>query len=387
MPALNNHSNRTHALLSASSSARWLACPPSAVAAEMYPSADTDFTREGTLAHEVAECIAGGKVTPDVLHGDIDKADGCCDMTHEMVRCAEAYCDYIQELITDDSAVVLLEQRVDFSPWAPGGFGTCDCLVIQGHRLDVVDYKYGQGVAVSAVENSQMRLYGLGALNDFGAIYDIHEVVLHIFQPRINNVSSWPTDASALRSWGEEIQPRAFDAAKGQGEMAAGEHCRFCPHTGSCPELASACNRLIDLGHRTVAVPTLEPWMVADILKAEPMISAWLKAVKDRALAALLSGDTIPGYKVVEGRGSRAWSDEAAAGAALVAAGYSDEEICTEPVLLSVAQMEKALGKKRVAELCGPLIVSKPGSPTVAPESDKRKPFDRLAEARNDFNQ
>ncbi len=382
MPELNSHSDRIHALLSASSSARWLACPPSAVAAAMYENADTDFTREGTLAHEVAEVIARQRLTgrPPIPWAK--------EIPAEMVRCAEAYADYIQELITDDAAVVLMEQRVDFSPWAPGGFGTCDCLVIQGHRLDVVDYKYGQGVAVSAVENSQMRLYALGALNDFGAIYDIREVVLHIFQPRINNVSSWPTDNIDLRAWGEEIQPRAFDAAKGKGEMSAGEHCRFCPHAGKCPALAAACTRLVNVNGGPVAVPDLEPWMVADILKAEPMISAWLKSVKDRALSALLNGEEIPGFKVVEGRGSRAWSDATAVTEVLaIDGGYSKEQIMTEPELLSVAQMEKALGKKRVAELVGALIVSNPGSPTVAPESDKRKPFDRLAEARNDFNQ
>ena len=287
-----DHSARAHALLSASSSARWLACPPSAVAASMYPSNDTEFTREGTLAHEVAEIVARGD-EPD-LGSTLE------NVTPEMLRCAEAYRDYIQELITDDNAVVLLEQRVDFSPWAPGGFGTCDCLIIQGHRLDVVDYKYGQGVAVSAFENSQMRLYALGALNDFGAIYDIQEVVLHIFQPRINNVSSWHTDNIDLRAWGEEIQPAAFDAAKGRGQMSAGEHCLFCPHAGNCPALAKACTVITWHNGQVVEVPTLEPWMVADILKAEPMISKWLAAVKDRALAALMAGEevTIDAYTV-----------------------------------------------------------------------------------------
>lgn len=376
-----DHSSRAHALLSASSSARWLACPPSAVAAAMYPSADTEFTREGTLAHEVAEIVARSRVD-----GVLAFRTWADDVTPEMVRCAEAYADYILELVTDDAAVVLLEQRVDFSPWVPGGFGTCDCLIIQGHRLDVVDYKYGQGVAVSAEGNSQMSLYGLGALHAFGMIYDIQEVVLHIFQPRINNISAWHTDNIDLRAWGEEIQPLAFDAAKGKGEMSAGEHCRFCPHAGKCPELARSCMKTVKMHDSEAAVPSLLPWQVADILKAEPMISKWLAAVKDRALAAMMNGGEIPGYKVVEGRGSRAWTDEEAAGAALVAAGYDDSEICTEPQLLSVAQMEKALGKKRVAEICGALIESKPGNPTVAPESDKRKPFDRLAAARNDFN-
>jgi hypothetical protein len=349
----------------------------------MYPSADTDFTREGTLAHEVAEAVAkerlgkGAKFHPDW---------GPETTTGQMYDCAAAYADYIQELITDDAAVVLLEQRVDFSPWVPGGFGTCDGQVLQGRRLDVIDYKYGQGVAVSAVNNSQMRLYALGALNDFGAIYDIEEVVTHIFQPRLNNVSSERLSVSELRAWGEEIKLRAQLAAKGEGDMSAGEHCRFCPHAGKCPELAADCSRLIDLGHRAVAVPELQPWMVADILKAEPKISAWLRAVKDRALSCLLNGEEIPGFKVVEGRGSRAWSDAAEVEARLRNCSYSPEEyLKTE--LLSPAALEKSIGKATAAELVGHLIVSKPGSPTVAPESDKRKPFDRLAEAREDFNQ
>lgn len=378
---LNDHSTRAHALLSASSSARWLACPPSAVAATMYENADTDFTREGTLAHEVAEIVARGK-NPDVEVSSF-RVD---EVTPEMLRCAEAYRDYIQELVTDDNAVILLEQRVDFSPWVPGGFGTCDCLIIQGRRLDVIDYKFGKGVAVSAEGNSQMSLYGLGALNDFGTIYEIEEVVLHIFQPRINNVSAWEQTTAALLDWGETVKPRAAMAAQGRGTMAAGEHCRFCPHAGKCPTLAAACTAVVNDHGDVVEVSTLQPWMVADILKAEPMISAWLKSVKDRALAAMLNGEEIPGYKVVAGRGSRLWSDEGAARDALVAAGYGLSEIQTTPELLSVSKMEDALGKKRVAELCGALIESKPGGPTVATVSDKRKPFDRLAEARNDFN-
>lgn len=369
-----DHASRAHALLSASSSARWLACPPSAVAASMYENADTDFTREGTRAHEVAEQIARGK--PVDPYGDI---------TPEMVRCAEAYSNYIQELITDDNAVVLLEQRVDFSSWAPGGFGTCDCQVLQGRRLDVIDYKYGQGVPVSAVNNSQMRLYALGALHDFGDIYDIDEIVMHIFQPRLNNVSSERLSVADLRAWGEEIRPVAAQAAAGRGDMAAGEHCRFCPHAGSCPTLAASCTKLVNLHEGKAAIPSLAPWMVADILKAEPMISGWLKAVKDRALATMLNGEEIPGYKVVEGRGSREWFSSVPVDSTLHAAGYRQEEYMTQPELLSPAQMEKALGKKKVAELLGSFIVSKPGNPTVAPESDKRKPFDRLAAARKDF--
>ena len=179
----SKHSNRAHALLSASSAHRWLACPPSAVAAELYENTDTDFTREGTLAHEVAEHVAREGDTSLAALQKWEK-----DYTSEMIDCAVGYRDYIQELIRGDGAMVLLEQRVDFSPWAPGGFGTADCIIIQGNVMDVIDYKYGKGVAVSAVDNPQEKLYGLGALNDYGFIYDVETVRLHIYQPRI---SSW----------------------------------------------------------------------------------------------------------------------------------------------------------------------------------------------------
>ena len=381
MAALSDHSKRAHALLSASSSARWLKCPPSAMAATMYPSTDTEFTREGTLAHEVAEAVARGGRLPENAAGS-GLAEG---ITQEMIQCAEAYRDYILELITDDNAVILLEQRLDFSPWVPDGFGTGDCIIIQGNRLDVVDYKFGKGVEVSAVGNSQMRLYGLGALNDFGDIYDIHEVAEHIFQPRLNNISVETLPVSELLAWGEGVKPPAAQAARGQGDFCAGEHCRFCPHAGSCPALAAACTKVVNANGGTAAVPTLEPWMVADILKAEPTISGWLKAVKDRALATLLNGEQIPGYKVVEGRGSREWSNPDEVEYLLYGADYDKEQYMTEPQLLSPAALEKSIGKKKVAELVGALIVSKPGNPTVAPESDKRKPFDRLAEAQKDF--
>ncbi len=376
MAELKNHSSRAHAVLSASSSSRWLKCPPSAVAATLYENKGSEFTREGTLAHEVAEArVRGSEI-------DVTKNPA---ITVEMIRCADGYADYIQELITDENAVVLLEQRLDFSPWVPRGFGTGDCIIIQGNRLDVIDYKYGQGVAVSAVDNSQMRLYGLGALNDFGCIYDIHEVAVHIYQPRMNNVSVDALLASDLLAWGEEVKPIAQAAAEGKGEFCAGEHCRFCLHAGSCPTLAAACTKVANGHGGKAAVPTLAPWMVADILKAEPMISAWLKAVRERALATLLNGEEIPGYKVVAGRGSRKWSNGPAVVAELETSGYGPGEYYTEPELLSPAQLEKSIGKKKVAELVGSLIVSEPGAPTVAPESDKRKPLDRLAEARKDF--
>lgn len=383
MVDLNNHKDRAHALLSASSSSRWLKCPPSAVAASLYPNTETEYTREGTLAHEVAELVARSRLN----RGDnIFASSWRDDVTPEMIRHAEEYADYIQEQLIDLSAVVLLEQRLDFAPWVPGGFGTGDCLVIQGNHLDVIDYKYGQGVEVSAVGNSQMRLYGLGALHDFGDIYEIETVSLHIFQPRKDNISVETIPASELLAWGADIKPIAADAAEGRGNHSPGAHCRFCPHAGVCPALASTCLAMCgEQGvERPIAVPTLTPQEVADILSQEPMISAWLKAVKERALASLLDGDEIPGFKVVAGRASRSWADELKVCDALIKAGYTREQI-TKTEVLSPAQMEKVLGKKRAAELIAGHILSIPGSPTVAPAADKRPVYDRLAEAKADF--
>lgn len=378
-----NHAGRAHALLSASSSARWLACPASAVIAVGYPNKDTAFTREGTLAHEVAEWVVSPPVLPCIE--DVRMWINSEHITQEMYDCAQGYRDYVQELLKTDDAIILLERRVDFSPWVSGGFGTADCIIIQGTHMDVIDYKYGQGVKVSAVENPQMMLYGLGALNDYGFIYDIQTVGLHVYQPRMNNVSKYETGTAELTHWGEYVvKPTAEQAAKGEGGFAAGEHCRFCPHAGKCPTLAESCTKVFETSGGQVAVPTLAPWQIRDILVAEPRITNWLKAVRDRALESLLNGEEIPGFKVVAGRSSRSWADDKEVAALLDAAGYA-REAYTSMAVLSPYNMEKALGKKKCSELLSGQMLTIPGSPTVAPESDKRPPYDRQAAAYDDF--
>jgi hypothetical protein len=393
MTELANHSGRAHALLSASSSSRWLKCPPSALAASLYPSTDTAYTREGTLAHEVAEVVARNLVDKGEcwirrVDGVIVEIEGYVpapgSVTEEMLDCASDYGLYIQERIKSPDAVVLLEQRLDFFPWVPDGFGTGDCLILQGRHLDVIDYKYGQGVEVSAVDNSQMRLYGLGALHEFGEIYDVDSVSLHIFQPRKDNISVETLTAAELLAWGAEIRPVAALAAEGKGEHTPGAHCRFCPHAGVCPALAEQCMSQFTRYGGAGLVPSLSSESVAAILAEEAVITAWLKAVKDRALASLMEGAEIPGYKVVAGRASRTWADELEMAEVLYKAGYTREQI-TRTEVLSPAAMEKAIGKKKVSELVAGHILTMPGAPTVAPVSDKRPVFDRLAEAKNDF--
>ena len=380
MAEKNDHSTRAHARLSPSSAERWLACPPSAVAAKAYPRQDTAFTREGTLAHEVAEWVASGRSKTETFPEG--QTEG---VTAEMLDCAQAYAEYIQEHVTSDDAIILLEQRVDVSAWVPDAFGTCDCVIIQGNTLTVIDYKYGQGVPVSAVGNPQMRLYALGALDAYGFAYDIETVETHIFQPRIDNVSMDKLTAEELTAWGEEIKPIAAKAAQGKGEYKPGGHCKFCPHAGRCRALTKVCSEYVTTHGLRVKVPILAPHEVAEVLQMEPLVSLWLKRVRDQALTSMLNGEQIPGYKVVEGKpGNRKWTDELQVLDALIQAGHKSEDV-TETKLLSPAGMYKALGKKQAAELLAGFIERAPGAPTIALESDKRQPYDRMAEALKDF--
>ena len=383
MTELNNHKERAHALLSASSAHRWLECPPSAVANEAYPDQETSFANEGTLAHEVAELVARSSLN----RGDnIFSSPWRDDVTKEMIECAKEYTDYIEEQKKSNDAIVLLEQRVDFSPWVPDGFGTCDCIIIQDDTLTIIDYKYGQGVMVSAADNPQMKLYALGAMNDYGIAMDVKKVELHIFQPRMNNVSTDSLTVEELMDWAEKtVKPTAEKAIKGKGKYTPGEHCRFCQHGGKCRALTKLCTEYLDTHGLRVALPILAPHEVADVLRMEPMVTLWLKKVKEQALTTLMNGEELPGYKLVEGKlGIRKWADEQKVSETLRIAGYSLMEI-TETRLLSPSQMDKAIGKKKVSELLEEMIERAPGAPTIAPITDKRPALDRLAEAQNDF--
>ena len=374
---MNNHKEREHALLSASSAHRWLACPPSAVAAEAYPAQDTEFTREGTRAHEVAEAIATGRIKPGNIETNEDTG-----VDAEMIDCAIGYRDYIQEQVKSDKAVILLEQRVDFSPWVPDGFGTCDCIIIEGNLLTIIDYKYGVGVPVSAEDNPQMKLYALGALNDYGFVYDVNRVEMHIYQPRLNNISSCSLMVEDLLAWAEkDVKHTAAKAAKGKGHYCAGAHCKFCPHAGRCRQLTETCTEYFvhrGVGHK---LPVLAPHEVAEVLRMKPLVELWLKRVESQALDTLLDGGEVPGYKVVEGKlGNRKWTDELEVAGILSEAGYSKEDY-TETKLLSPAAMDTALGKKKAAELLKDHIDRAPGKPTIVPASDNRPNYDRT----NDF--
>jgi hypothetical protein len=254
--------------------------------------------------------------------------------------------------------------------------------------MTVIDYKYGVGVPVSAENNPQMKLYALGALNDFGIAYDVSHVEMHIYQPRINNVSDCSLMVEDLLEWAEKtVKPIAQKAVKGKGDYSAGEWCKFCPHAGRCRALTKVCTEYVETHSLRAAIPVLAPHEVAEVLAMEPLIALWLKRVKQQALTTLLDGGDVPGWKVVEGKlGNRKWTDERVVYDVLTVDGVYTKEDITETKLLSPAAMDKAIGKKKVAELLDRYIDRSPGAPTVVPASDKRPAYDRLAEAQNDFN-
>ena len=364
MAALNDHKSRAHALLSASSSHRWMHCPMSATAEAAEPDQDSQFAQEGTLAHEIAEAIARD---PQAV---VD-ADG---VTKEMMECGRAYADYIREH-DHGSAEVLLEQRLDFSPWVPEGFGTGDCLILEDGHLTIIDYKYGVGVPVSAVNNDQMRCYALGALNDYGSLYDIEAVTMCIFQPRIDNISEWEQTTEELMAWAEnELKPAAKKAFTGTGGYCAGTWCKFCKHAGKCRELTKACTKTVELYGKKRKVEILAPFEIDEILRSFPMIELWMKRVTDAALTKLMNGEEIPGQKLVEGRSTRKWDNEYQVIAEL-STDYPESYYMTTPELMSPAALEKSIGKKNVATLVGNHVVRAPGKIGIAPVEDKRPEY------------
>jgi hypothetical protein len=261
----------------------------------------------------------------------------------------------------------------------PEGFGTGDCIIIDNGVLTIIDFKYGQGVAVESEGNPQMKLYALGAINDYGCVYDFSAVRMSIYQPRINNVSEARMGTADLLDWAETIvKPTAAEAFSPAARYNAGPHCRkFCKHAGRCQALTAYCSDFVETHGLRVAVPHLTADQYLEIVQMEPLLKMWLDRTTRAATDQILSGEKIPGLKVVEGRSLRKWSDEDAVAAHLTEIGEYDAEDIMEPATLkTVAAMEKAVGKKKVAELVGEYILKNPGKPTLVLASDKRPEYD-----------
>lgn len=368
------HATRAHALLSASGASRWLACPPSAKLEEAEGDKTSPYALEGTLAHEIAEIYLAGKAGADPR---LEPLRDTQSYTLEMEDCARAYADYVAEKKAQDT-VQIVERRVDFSQWVPGGFGTADCLLLDSDKIAVIDFKYGKGIRVDATDNPQLKLYALGALHEYGFADDFSTLELCIFQPRLDHVSEWSISKDELLTWANTVlAPRAKLAADGKGEMCAGPHCRFCSHAPVCRALSDYCLATVsdDFEDETggLSVSTLEPKDYAMILSRAETVKNWLGLIEETARDKLLADPgSIAGWKVVEGRSIRRYGDIAACEKALLDAGLDSTEIHRPPELLGITDMTKLLGKTRFAEVLGDLIVKPQGKPTVVPETDKR---------------
>lgn len=359
---------KAHAILSASSSHRWLNCPPSARLCETYEDKGSDYAAEGTDAHSLCEY----KLRKALGMGAVDPSEHLTWYSEEMEDCANGYATYILELVeaakeTCADPVVLIEQRVDFSRWVEQGFGTSDAIIISDGTLRVIDYKHGLGVLVEADNNPQMMCYALGALELFDAIYDIDTVAMTVYQPRRQNVSTFEMSKDDLYRWAEEVlKPTAELAFAGDGNFLCGEWCGFCKAKHECRARAEA--NLLLAQYDFKLPPLLEDSEIEVILSRADQLVSWVNDIKEYALQQAISGKDWTGFKLVEGRSNRRYTDEAAVTQAVTNAGFDPYE----RKLLGITAMQKLLGKSRFDELLSAYIEKPQGKPTLVPESDKR---------------
>ena len=369
-----------HALLSASSAYRWLACPPSALLSAKYEDTSSSYAQEGTAAHALAEY----KVLKALGRKADDPTENLDYFNEEMDEATDAYAGYVLEQVAEakkatTDPIVLVEQRVDFSTYVPDGFGTADALIIADDKLSITDLKYGQGVLVEADHNPQLMCYALGAYEMFSALYDIETVSMTIFQPRRDSVSVFEMKASDLLDWAENtLKPKAELAAEGKGDFTAGEHCRFCKAKADCRARAEA--NLALARYDFALPPTLTDADIEAILPLLDELTSWAEDIKAYALTRAVAGKEWHGYKLVAGRSNRKYVNEDVVAKKVSDAGFNPYE----EKLLGITAMTKLLGKNRFEELLSSLIEKPQGKPTLVPESDKRP---AMNSAKEDFKE
>ncbi|MFD2446412.1 DUF2800 domain-containing protein [Bacillus sp. CGMCC 1.16607] len=372
------HSERAHALLSASASSRWLNCTPSVRLEEQFPDSTSEYAQEGTLAHEIAELKLRKHFTEPMAQKTfttrLNKMKKHELYQDEMLKHTDTYLEYLQGITLSLSSApyVAVEKRIDYSAYAPEGFGTVDCLIIGGDTLYVTDFKYGKGVAVSAYNNPQMKLYAIGAYLAYSFLYPIKQIYLAIIQPRLNSISEFTLTVDELLAWGESIKPIAQKAFNGEGDFVPGEHCKFCRAKAQCRARAEEFSALADFV--SLKPPLLTNEEVGQMLEKGQHVESWIKALKEYALAESLKGNEIVGWKAVEGRGSRTFVDIDKAFTHLKESGI-DEALLYERVPLTVPKLEKELGKKEFTSLLVEtgLVEKTLGKPTLVLASDKRQ--------------
>ena len=357
-----------HALLSASSSHRWLNCNPSARLEREFADRETTAAAEGTAAHALAEHKLKRR-----LKLRSERPVSVYD-TDEMETCTDDYADFVMEQVTkerrrDPDTQVFIEQRLDFSCYVPEGYGTGDCLIVSRGRIHIIDLKFGQGLLVDSEENPQMMLYALAALNQYEEQYQIKKVKLTIFQPRRDNVSTWETTVAKLKKWAtKDLVPKAQRAFKGEGEYCPGEWCIFCKAAVKCRARADDKLRLAQSEFKMP--PLLTDAEIESVLAKLPDIKKWADEIQEYALAKALAGKEWTGFKLVEGRSVRKFTDERAVVKAANEAGYHD---IYKQTLISLTEMEKLMGKAEFSKVLGALVTKPQGKPTLVPDTDKRQ--------------
>lgn len=369
-----------HAILSASGAHRWMNCTPSARLEQEFDDNSGEAAAEGTAAHALSEHklrkalkMRSKKPVSPYDSDEMDNyTDGYVEFVLEVIEQAKQICS---------DPLILIEQRLDFSKYVPEGFGTGDCLIIADGTLHIIDFKYGQGVLVSAEDNPQMKLYALGALDLFDGIYDIEMVSMTIYQPRRENVSTSTVSKESLYQWAEEVlKPKAELAFNGDGNYCPGEWCQFCRAAVKCRARAEAKMKLATF--EFALPPLLSDEEIADILSSIGDLTNWANEIIAYATdAAVNHGKKWPGFKVVEGRSNRKYKDEEAVAEAAKNAGYRD---IYKQSLITITEMEKLMGKSKFNEILGELVMKPPGKPTLVPVSDKR-PEMNTSSAKNDF--
>src|SRR5690625_3282526 len=369
-----------HAILSASGSHRWLKCTPSARLELEFDDTSGEAAAEGTAAHELSEYKLR-----NALNRECEKPSSVYH-SDEMEFLTDGYVQYILEVIEEvkqktKDPLILIEQRLDFSNYVPEGFGTGDCVIVGNDVVHVIDFKYGQGVLVEAETNPQMMLYALGALNLFDGIYDIEQVCMTIYQPRRENLSVFTIAKEELLDWANNVlQPKAELAFAGKGEYVAGDWCRFCRASVKCRARAEA--NLKVAKYEFKKPPLLTDEEIADILTSIADLTKWTNEITSYATSAAVNhGKEWPGFKVVEGRSIRKYTNEKDVEEAAIKAGYED---IYKKSILTITNMEKLMGKSKFNEILGQFVMKPKGKPTLVPLSDKRPEIKNIS-IKNEF--